>query len=94
MAAGGVADADFDCADVSVLNAALIKGKILVCSLYGATSGSAAASLAYTAAVTTGAVGVVLLTSVTYIENLAPTYWDFQDLPALVITGPTSFQVF
>lgn len=94
VAVGNVVDANFDCADVSALDTALIKGKILVCSWNDLSfTGPTAANLSYTAAVTSGAVGVVLLTTVRYAETLSPSYWNFQDFPAIVITGPTSYQV-
>jgi subtilisin family serine protease len=93
--AGSVPDSDFDCSDASILDAALIKGKLLVCSWNTLTvTGPAASNASYTAAIATGAVGVVLVTSIQFTTTLPPSYWNFQDLPAIVITGPTSYQAF
>lgn len=93
--AGGVPDSDFDCSDPSILDAARIRGKLLVCFWNTlAVTGPTASNASYTAAIATGAVGVVLVTSIQFTSTLPPSYWNFQDLPAIVISGPTSFQAF
>lgn len=86
--AGKTLNSDYDCTDPTMLDAALIKGKILVCEWNGATSFTGSpAGLARIVANATTAVGVVLLTPTTYYSTTSPAKWNFRNFPGMILWG-------
>lgn len=79
---------DLDCADATMLDKKLIQGKILLCNWSGQTTfvGSVGEASRITAKAT-GAVGVVILTSLQYYDSTSPTMWNFKDFPGIILWG-------